>query len=95
MLLPTWVADAGFELSNHADDTQVMRLPCAIDDRSSDVDKELKALVGRALWKDIWGSFVDEDPEEAAWWWEDEEVMQECRERQTVFECGAIYAFKK
>jgi hypothetical protein len=95
MLLPAWVAESGFELSNHTDDTQVMRLPCAIDDRSSDVDMELKTLVGRALWKDIWGSFVDEDPEEAAWWWEDEEVMQECLERQTVFECGAIYAFKK
>jgi len=95
LLLPAWVADAGFELPAQVGDMRVMRLPCAFDDRSANVDVELKALVGRALWKDIWGSFVDEDPEEAAWWWEDEDLMQECLERQTVFECGAIYAYKK
>jgi hypothetical protein len=95
MLLPAWVVDAGFELPAPTDVTQVMRLPCAFDSRTSDIDAELKTLVGRALWKDIWGGFVDEDPDEAAWWWEDREVMQECLERQTVFECGAIYAYKR
>lgn len=72
-----------------------MRLACAYDEKISDVNTELKALVGRALWKDIWGDFVDFSPAEIGWWWEDEEVMQECLERNTVFECGAIFAYKK
>ncbi|KAF1951447.1 hypothetical protein CC80DRAFT_481054 [Byssothecium circinans] len=95
MLVPTWVKDAGFELADSPDGAQVMKLPCAIDNNSSDIDVELKARVGRELWKNIWGEFVDDDPHEAHWWWEDEEVMQECLERQTVFECGAIFAHKK
>lgn len=95
MLLPGWVEDAGFELMAHASESQVMRLPCAFDSRISDVDAELKCLVGRSLWENIWGSFVHEDLDEAKWWWEDEEVVQECLDRQTVFECGTIYAYKK
>jgi SAM-dependent methyltransferase len=94
MLIPAWVKDAGFELA-HSTEAQIMRLPCATAKDVVDVDVELKANIGRALWKNIWGEFVDDDPDEARWWWEDEEVMQECLERQTVFECGAIFAHKK
>ncbi|KAF2638146.1 hypothetical protein P280DRAFT_551789 [Massarina eburnea CBS 473.64] len=95
MLMPGWVQEAGFELANSADAAQVMRLPCAVDSSTADVDMELKTRVGWALWKGIWGEYVDEEPGEAKWWWEDEEVMQECLERQTVFECGAIFAHKR
>ncbi|KAF2686530.1 hypothetical protein K458DRAFT_362655 [Lentithecium fluviatile CBS 122367] len=95
MLVPGWVSDAGFELLTPTDGVGVMKLPCAFDPYSFDVDAELKTMVGRALWKDIWGSFIEPDPVEVAWWWEDEGVMQECLERQTVFECGAIYAYKR
>ncbi|KAF2255517.1 hypothetical protein BU26DRAFT_471096 [Trematosphaeria pertusa] len=95
MLVPGWLAEAGFELPAASEKRQaMMRLPCAFDTNSSDVDAELSMQVGRALWKDIWGQFVDDDPDEPRWWWEDAEVAQECLERRTVFECGAIFAYK-
>ena len=96
MLVPSWVADAGFDLATdeHFDGEQNMKLPCAYDEALSDVDGELATLVGRALWRDIWGGFVDDVPEEPRWWWEDDEVMQECLTHQTVFECGSIFAYK-
>ncbi|KAF2740012.1 hypothetical protein EJ04DRAFT_263602 [Polyplosphaeria fusca] len=97
-LVPSWLTEAGFDLPvsrlSMGENNMNMRLPCAYAGNKSDVDSELSALVGRALWRDIWGDFVDDIPGEPQWWWEDVEVMQECRERNTVFECGAIFAFK-
>ncbi|KAF2019005.1 hypothetical protein BU24DRAFT_458724 [Aaosphaeria arxii CBS 175.79] len=95
-LVPGWIADAGFQLPaiNPTQGEQSMRMPCAYDAGSNDIDAELSCLVGRALWKDIWGQFVDDEPGESRWWWEDEEVMKECLERGTVLDCGAIFAFK-
>ncbi|KAF1994615.1 hypothetical protein P154DRAFT_526960 [Amniculicola lignicola CBS 123094] len=97
MLVPGWVEDAGFALSASRIPCQEqnMKLPCTVDLESSDVEGELSMLIGRALWRDIWGGFVDDMPGEPRWWWEDEEVMKECRQRQTVFECGALFAFKE
>lgn len=96
-LVPSWVTDAGFHVPtiDPSEGEQNVKLRCAFDKRSSDVDGELSTLVGRALWQTIWGDFVDDIPGEPRWWWEDEEVMKECLECQTVFECGAIFAFKK
>lgn len=96
MLIPSWVTDAGFALvaSDASNGEQNMKLPCAYDQSSSNIDAELAALVGQALWKDIWGAFVDDIPGEPRWWWEDDEVMQECLKHQTVFECGSIFAYK-
>ena len=96
-LVPSWVADAGFDLpaTRPSEGDENVKLRCAFDTDSSEVDGELSTLVGRALWRDLWGGFVEDLPDEPRWWWEDEEVMAECLERQTVFECGAIFAFKK
>ncbi|KAF2866731.1 hypothetical protein BDV95DRAFT_504302 [Massariosphaeria phaeospora] len=94
MLVSNWVRDAGFQLLAISDANQNLQLPCAFDDETGGTDGELSTLVGRALWKDVWGGFVDDVPGEPRWWWDDEEVMQECKERKTVFECGAIYAYK-
>ncbi|KAF2120538.1 hypothetical protein BDV96DRAFT_671612 [Lophiotrema nucula] len=97
-LIPGWVTDAGFDLAisrlSMGSNNLNMKLPCAFNGKATDVDTELSAMVGRALWRDIWGEFVDDIPGEPRWWWEDEEVMQECRELNTVFECGSIHAFK-
>jgi hypothetical protein len=97
MLMPNWVADAGFDLANvdFSNAERTMKLPCAYDARSSNIDAELATLIGQALWKDIWGGFVDDIPGEPRWWWENEELMQECLEHQTVFECGSVFAFKQ
>jgi len=95
-LVPGWVADAGFKLPSSfaSKGDENMKLRCASEPNTADVDAELSTLVGRALWRDIWGDFVDDIPGEPRWWWEDEEVMKECLERQTAFECGSIFAFK-
>lgn len=93
MLFPGWVADAGFELLELEGEKHVMNLPCAVD--GAVVDSELKMLVGRALWKDIWGAYVDSVPEEPLYWWEMDEIVEECLEHRTVFECGSIFAYKK
>lgn len=95
-LVPGWVSDAGFDLpaTLPSEGEENVKLRCAFDKSPCDVNKEVSTLVGRELWKDIWGDFVEDVPGEPRWWWEDEEVMQECLERETVFECGSIFAFK-
>jgi hypothetical protein len=92
-LVGDWLEDAGYEMIASEKDQNVM-LPCAFDPNSSDIDEELSTIIGRAFWKDIWGSFVDDAPDEPNWWWDDEEILQECLRRQTVFECRTIFAYK-
>lgn len=93
MLVPSWLTDAGFDLTEqHGSDVM---LPCAIDSSSNDVHEELSSIIGRSLWRDIWGGFVDEVPSEPRWFWEDEDIMQECLERRTVFQCRTLLAYKR
>lgn len=94
MLLPGWVADAGFELPSSSGENQVVQLPCAVEDSSLDVDMQLRMLVGRVLWTDIWGDFVDTVADEVQFWWDSDEIVKECLEHHTVFECGSILAYK-
>jgi hypothetical protein len=93
LLVPNWLGEAGFDLQTHGDAN--VTLPCAFDSSSTDVNEELSAVIGRALWRSLWGDFVDVVPDEPKWWWEDEDIIQECCERQTVFECRAIFAYKR
>ena len=51
---------------------------------------ELSELVGRMLWKETWGGYV----EGKGWWWEDDEVLEECRELGTRWECVLVRAVK-
>ena len=92
-LVPGWLAEAGFELDVETD--QSMVLPCAFDRNLDDVEKELSTMIGQALWKDIWGAFVDDHPDEPTWWWEEEAIIQECLERKTVLECRSLFAYKR
>jgi hypothetical protein len=92
-LVPGWLEDAGYEMIASGKEQNVM-LPCAFDPDSSDIDKELSTIIGRAFWKDIWGNFIDGAPDEPKWWWDDKEILQECLKRHTVFECRTIFAYK-
>lgn len=93
LLVPAWLTDAGFELVPVEDDQNVT-LPCAFDESIAGIDKELSSVIGRALWKDVWGDFVDDVPGESKWWWEDEDIMKECLKRETMFECRSVFAYK-
>ena len=97
MVVPTWVVDAGFDVPSRGAGaaSQGLTIPCASHEQTSTVDERLSARVARALWKDIWGGYVDDAPGEARWWWEDSDVMSECLERGTVFECRALVAVKR
>jgi hypothetical protein len=53
--------------------------------------QELKGMVGRMLWKEIWGPFV----EGKSWWWEDEKVIEECERFGTCWEYAVIEAVKE
>jgi hypothetical protein len=92
-LVPKWLADAGFDLRS-SDCGSSVTLPCTFDSTSVDIDMELSSIIGRAMWKDVWGAFVDDVAGEPRWWWDDEDIIQECLERQTVLECRAIHAYR-
>ncbi|KAG8415260.1 hypothetical protein J3458_009122 [Metarhizium acridum] len=51
---------------------------------------ELRSIVGRMLWREVWGEFVTSD----TWWWEDPDCMQECLELGTFWEYYSIQAVK-
>jgi len=50
--------------------------------------RELKSQVGRMLWRETWGAFVEGDK----WWWEDEAIIEECERLGTVWEYAVIEA---
>ncbi|KAI1465624.1 uncharacterized protein F4812DRAFT_452166 [Daldinia caldariorum] len=54
------------------------------------VENELRCLVSRMLWQEIWGKFVHAD----RWWWEEEDIVQECIERGTYWQYSHIVAVK-
>lgn len=77
--------------------SRCLRLPGATtenDPGSRDVVAQVGVLVGRALWKDTWGTFVNDDYDEN-WWWDNPEVVEECREWKTVWDVGTMYVVKE
>jgi hypothetical protein len=96
LLVPKWLTDAGFELTDPESTPKVtLQLPCAVDSSSTDTSRELSAVVGRDLWRNVWGPFVEETPEEPKWWWDDQDIVEECLNRQTVLECRVLFAYRK
>ena len=58
----------------------------------NDEYENLAALAGRALWKDVWGGFVQKQHCD---WWDDPEIERECRDMGTTIEVQTICAIKK
>ncbi|CAD6500832.1 BgTH12-06537 [Blumeria graminis f. sp. triticale] len=56
-----------------------------------EIKLELKCIVGRMLWKEIWGGFVQAQK----WWWEEEEILEECERLGTCWEYAVIEAVKE
>ncbi|KAM7208814.1 hypothetical protein V8F20_000977 [Naviculisporaceae sp. PSN 640] len=53
--------------------------------------KELTSMVGRLLWREVWGSFVHG----STWWWEDPEIVEECLRLDTRWEYWMIDSTKE
>ncbi|KAI8627712.1 hypothetical protein F5Y19DRAFT_162845 [Xylariaceae sp. FL1651] len=56
-----------------------------------DVRTELRCLVTRMLWQEVWGGFVHA----SRWWWEEEEIVKECVELDTHWQYSHIVAVKE
>ena len=52
---------------------------------------ELRSLITRMLWQEVWGSYVRAD----RWWWDDESIIQECIEYGTCWQYSHIIAVKE
>ncbi|EKD20854.1 uncharacterized protein L3040_000958 [Drepanopeziza brunnea f. sp. 'multigermtubi'] len=52
---------------------------------------ELKTVVGRMLWKEMWGGYVQGQ----RWWWEDERIVEECDALGTCWEYALVEAVKE
>lgn len=67
---------------------------CSMGDLRYDAGKrcraELRSIVGRMLWREVWGDFVTA----SSWWWDDPACLQECLELGTYWEYYSIVAVK-
>ncbi|POS72784.1 hypothetical protein DHEL01_v208822 [Diaporthe helianthi] len=53
--------------------------------------RELRTVVGRMLWREVWGPFVGAE----RWWWEVPKIVDECLSRETYWEYSVIAACKE
>ena len=101
-LFPVWLADAG--LRGEGSTITCVRFLASVaqedgygcgkgsdGDWGEGVKQELKSVMGRLLWKEMWGSFVQGEK----WWWEDQHVVEECERMGTVWEYSVIEAVKE
>lgn len=86
---PVWLAVGN--LRGKGSTIAIITAP-AISKSSSENDTkiELRCLVNRLLWQEVWGRFVTA----SRWWWEEEEIVQECEELGTYWQYSHIIAVK-
>lgn len=104
-VFPGWLADAGLYAVTSVSSTFRLQaaIPPAgepgseassrysvVDHDQERVGLELRSTVGKALWKEVWGSFVKGDN----WWWDDEDIIDECLRLGTYWQYGIIEAAK-
>lgn len=71
--------------NKHGSETQTKR-----EMEGKEMRAELRSIVGRMLWREVWGEFVTSE----SWWWDDPACMQECLELGTFWEYHTIQAIK-
>ncbi|KAK8065654.1 hypothetical protein PG997_012401 [Apiospora hydei] len=59
--------------------------------KQSSIKTELRCLVMRMLWQEVWGSFVRAN----RWWWEERDIVTECIELGTYWQHSHIVAVKE
>lgn len=60
------------------------------NDDQERIQEELRSVVGRMLWQEVWGKMVTGDDN----WWDDPECVEECSRLGTFFEFSRIEAVK-
>lgn len=92
---PVWLLEAGLRASGSAITKTSFQAVSPPGDRDAgpepDTMGELRTVVGRMLWREIWGSFVGADK----WWWEVPAIVDECARRETFWELRVIAACKE
>ena len=100
---PGWLADARL----HADGSTITTVKSRAVRVSTELDGgarmngweknskgawlELHSVIGRMLWREAWGGYM----EGVGWWWEDQECVEECRRMGTYWEYGVVEAVKE
>lgn len=101
-LFPDWLADAHLR-ADGSTITTVKYLAATIQDQigplgmsniadsEGSIRSQLRSLMGRHIWREIWGQFIHAK----IWWWEDEGIVEECFEMGTYWDLQIIQAVKK
>ncbi|KAL0932982.1 uncharacterized protein CTRU02_211945 [Colletotrichum truncatum] len=100
-LFPLWLADASLRAEGSTITTvKFFAMPPAgkPDTATTDaeqlaeraVKQELRSLVGRMLWREVWGQYITADK----WWWEHPDIVEECAQLKTAWEYSIIEAVK-
>ncbi|KAH8784454.1 hypothetical protein BGZ57DRAFT_818917 [Hyaloscypha finlandica] len=95
-LFPIWLADAGLRaegstIVNRRFFASVGTDMAIGEDETERTKQELKSVVGKMLWKEMWGGYVEGEK----WWWDDEGVAEECERMGTCWEYAVIEGVKE
>jgi hypothetical protein len=99
-LFPIWLADAGLGGAGSvvtsvrfaaATETAVVSSYNRGGGSEEDTREELRGVVGRRLWEETWGGFI----EGRGRWWDDLEIIEECVRMGTTWEYLIIEAVKE
>ncbi len=91
-LIPVWLRECGFELTRDADQV-VHRLPC-IARPTEYVEEKIAYEVGRRLWDECWGDYIETGAGEVRYWWEAEGVVDEVKDMDAAVSLITIIAKK-
>lgn len=95
-LIPVWLRDTGFEIMTEPEDAapQQLRFPCIIEDDTCSVENRIACEVGRRLWDEVWGEFVELNENGSRYWWEDDEIVKDVKDSATEVIVHVILARK-
>lgn len=97
---PVWLLEAGLRAKGSVITTARFQAIIPPGDSSSNnsgsvsegaIMRELRTVIGRMLWREIWGPFVGADK----WWWEVPKIVEECVSRDTCWSYSVIAACKE
>jgi hypothetical protein len=97
-LFPIWLADASLRGAGSAITTAKFVAVCPSNEEGQDdimaddtvVKAQLRSMVGRMLWTEVWGAYVGASD----WWWNDPDCVEECLAYNTHWEYSLIEAVR-